>query len=80
MTGVQTCALPICRKKKPIEPHTFNDEISGRIERIVLRAIEKDMEKRFRTAGEFLAELSNTDAYLDISMSYWDDQNLNSHQ
>ena len=64
------------RKKKPINPRTFNENISQKIERIVLRAIEKDMEKRYRTAGEFLKELSETESYQDITMGYWDDQNL----
>ena len=64
------------RRKNPIKPHIFNSQIPDRIEKIVLRAIEKDMEKRYRTAREFLDDLCRTDSYMDISMNYWDGQDL----
>ena len=64
------------RNHKPIEPNIFNDQISDKLQRIVLRSIEKDMEKRYRTAVEFLSDLKGTEALEDISMNYWDDQGL----
>jgi serine/threonine protein kinase len=67
------------RRKKPIKPRFFNSQISEKIEIIMLKAIEKDMEKRYRTAGDFLADIISSNTFADISMNYWNDQDLVSH-
>jgi len=46
------------RKEKPRPPSAFNPTCSKNLDRIALKAIEKDLEFRYQNAGEFLAELS----------------------
>ncbi len=46
-------------KEKPTSPRQFNQEIPARLEKIVLKALEKDPEKRFSRAREFGQALRN---------------------
>lgn len=43
--------------KKPEPPKRFNPKIPVKLEKIILKAMEKDPEKRFSNAGELLIEL-----------------------
>jgi serine/threonine protein kinase len=46
------------RKDAPRSPSEFNPSCSKNLDRIALKAIQKDLELRYRNAGEFLDELS----------------------
>jgi serine/threonine-protein kinase len=41
----------------PPRPSTYNPQISARLENIILRALQKKVEKRYQSAGEMIAEL-----------------------
>src|SRR3989338_8592885 len=73
VTGVQTCALPVpfevgegetvqdlmnrIRAQEPPSPRKHNRKISGRLEAIVLKAIEKSPSGRYQSAEELLNDL-----------------------
>lgn len=46
-------------KEKPTSPRQFNQEIPVKLEKILLKALEKDPEKRFSSALEFSQSLRN---------------------
>ncbi|MBR1456425.1 MAG: PASTA domain-containing protein, partial [Oscillospiraceae bacterium] len=43
----------------PIPPHELADDIPAEFERITLKAMDADIEKRYQSAGELLAELDS---------------------
>ena len=47
------------RKEACKKPSLFNSEISQKLDYIILTSLENNMEKRYRTAGEFLEGLKN---------------------
>ena len=49
----------ISRKKKPVYPSTFNDDIDDKLNRIVLNSLSLELENRYRDSSEFLKELVN---------------------
>lgn len=64
------------RKGSPIKPSIFNPDIEQRLENIIMKALEKNMENRYRTATEFLKALESTLQMEDFSQGYWVKQNL----
>ncbi|MDH5467337.1 MAG: protein kinase [Candidatus Aminicenantes bacterium] len=46
------------KSEKPQDPSEVNPQIPEGLSRVILRCLEKDKEKRYRTAEEFLSELS----------------------
>lgn len=56
----------ICKK-----PSLFNDDIDKQLENIVLKSLEKNMENRYRTAGEFLKDLENVRNANTLPENYW---------
>ena len=57
-------ALSIAVKHKtemPQDPRELNDQVSGEISHWILKCMEKDREKRYQSAEEFLSELSLTE-------------------
>jgi len=48
------------RKQPYKRPSCFNDGINRNVEGVISKALEKNMEERFRTAGEFLNALEET--------------------
>jgi len=64
------------RKGSPPKPSLFNDEIDKKLEIVMLKALEKNMENRYRTAGSFLKSLQKTCKTVDLSNGYWEEQNL----
>lgn len=64
------------RKRSPFPPSKYNPDIDTDLEAIILKSIEKDMEKRYRTASEFLKDLIKKNNVDDLSLQYWVDQNL----
>ena len=64
------------RKEKPKKPSIFNDGIEDKLEKVIMKALEKNMESRYRRAGSFLKALENACKTEDISQGYWIDQNL----
>lgn len=64
------------RKKSPHPPARYNPEIGKNLESIVLKSIEKDMEKRYRTATEFLMALTEVNPVPNLSSQYWMEQDL----
>ncbi len=47
------------KTEKPKDPKEFNAQISEDLNRLILRCLEKDKDKRFQSAGEFRFELEN---------------------
>jgi serine/threonine protein kinase len=47
-------------EKSPQLPHRLNSQISGRLEEVILKALEKDKERRFQSASEMHRALMNT--------------------
>jgi serine/threonine protein kinase len=45
------------RKKSCKKPSLFNSQIDKELDDIILKSLENNMEKRYRTAGEFLGDL-----------------------
>ncbi|MBN1224583.1 MAG: protein kinase, partial [Candidatus Aminicenantes bacterium] len=55
-------ALSIAHKQKyekPQEPKTFNPQIPGDLNAVILKCLEKDKERRYQSAGDLMAELEN---------------------
>ena len=48
------------RKRETIKPSLFNMAIESKLEKVMMKALEKNIENRYRTAGEFLKALEET--------------------
>jgi len=44
--------------RAPVEPRSMNPDLPDELQRVILRALEKDRRMRFQTAADMLAELS----------------------
>ena len=64
------------RREEPKIPSLFNDGVNEKLEKVVMKSLEKNMEKRYRTAGSFLKALQDACDPDDLSQGYWIDQNL----
>jgi serine/threonine-protein kinase len=64
------------RREEPKKPSFFNKNIDERLNKVILRSLEKNMENRYRTAGSFLKALQNACEIRDLSNSYWLEQDL----
>ncbi|MBC8185735.1 serine/threonine protein kinase [candidate division KSB1 bacterium] len=64
------------RREEPKIPSLFNDGVNEKLEKVVMKSLEKNMEKRYRTADSFLKALENACAIEDLSLGYWLDQDL----
>ena len=64
------------RKKAPSPPSQYNPTVDDKLDAIVLKSIEKDMEKRYRTASELLSEIDSGIKIMDLTSAYWMDQDL----
>ena len=47
------------RKKNPEKPSLYNDNCTEQLDNVVLKALEKDIEHRYKNADEFLTALEN---------------------
>lgn len=65
------------RRLQPKPPSLYNNQINEKLDSVVLRSIERTIERRFKTAGEFLIALNNVMKSDEISDEYWADQSLN---
>ena len=59
------------RKAPCKSPSLFNEAIDKKLESIVLKSLETNMEKRYRTASEFLRALEGTCNAEPIPENYW---------
>ncbi len=64
------------RKGNAIKPSIYNSDIDQKLENVIMKALEKNIENRYRTAGSFLKALESTVEMDDISHSYWLKQDL----
>ena len=64
------------RKESPKPPSFFNEDLNEKLEKVVMKSLEKNMENRYRTAGSFLKALENTSITEEPSPGYWQEQNL----
>ena len=55
-TEIATMILS-ARKKNPIPPSYFNDECPKEVDNILLKAIERDLGKRYKDANEFYNDI-----------------------
>jgi len=58
--GGQTSAVVFdgILNRQPVDPRSMNPEVPEGLQRVILRALEKDRRMRFQTAADMLAELS----------------------
>lgn len=52
-----TTMILSARKKKPIPPSYFNDDCSKEVDSIILRAIEKDLDRRYKDVKDFYNDI-----------------------
>jgi serine/threonine protein kinase len=64
------------RKPPPKNPSLYNDDINEKLEKVIMKSLKKDMEKRYRTAGSFLKMLEKSCSKYNLSQGYWMEQNL----
>jgi len=64
------------RREQPKKPSIFNEEVDEKLEKVVMKSLEKNMENRYRTAGSFLKALQNACETEDLSHGYWLEQDL----
>lgn len=64
------------RKEEPKKPSLFNENVDAKIEKVVMKSLEKNMENRYRIASSFLKALQGACETEDISHDYWMEQNL----
>jgi len=64
------------RKEELKKPSHFKDEIDEKLEKVVMKSLEKNMENRYRTASSFLKALEEARAIKDLSHGYWLEQDL----
>lgn len=59
------------RKKSCKEPSLFNEAIDKKLEGVILKSLENNMENRYRTASEFLRALKGTCNAEPLPENYW---------
>ena len=59
------------RKESCKKPSLFNEDIDKKLESIILKSLENNMENRYRTAGEFLKALEDTCNTETLPENYW---------
>ena len=64
------------RRNEPKKPSIFNSNVEDKLEKVVMKSLELNMENRYRTAGSFLKALQNACETRDLSNSYWLEQDL----
>ncbi len=64
------------RKELPKKPSLFNTDVDEKLDKVVLKSLEKNMENRYRTASIFLKALLDACETDDISHGYWLEQDL----
>jgi len=64
------------RRDEPKKPSLFNEDIDEKLEKVVMKSLEKNMENRYRTAGSFLKALQHACKTGDLSHGYWLEQDL----
>ncbi len=64
------------RRKLPKKPSLFNSDIDDKLEKVIMKSLEKNIEVRYRTAGKFLDELVIACKVEDLSQGYWLEQDL----
>jgi len=64
------------RKITPIKPSIFNESIDEKLEKVIMKSLEKNMENRYRTAGSFVKALQSACISENISERYWVEQDL----
>jgi len=75
MEGVKK-AVNSSRKKSPIMPSIYNENINKEFENVMMKSLEKKMDKRYPNADSFLRALKNVCKTEDPSGGYWQDQAL----
>lgn len=53
-----TKSIIISRRKKPLAPSFFNNEISKDIDKVVLKSLELNIENRYKNGADFLAAIN----------------------
>ena len=64
------------RRNEPKKPSIFNSNVADKLEKVVMKSLELNMENRYRTARSFLKALQNACETRDLSNSYWLEQDL----
>ena len=64
------------RREGVKKPSFFNSDIDEKLEKVIMKSLEKNMENRYRTAGSFLKALENANKTEDPSGGYWKEQDL----
>jgi serine/threonine-protein kinase len=64
------------RKEEPKKPSLFNEDVDDKLEKVVMKSLEKNMENRYRTASSFLKALQDACIIEDLSHGYWLEQDL----
>lgn len=64
------------RKGNAIKPSIYNSDIDQKLENVIMKSLEKNIENRYRTADSFLKALESTIKIEDISQGYWLKQDL----
>lgn len=59
------------RKELCKRPSLFNENIDKKLEGVILKSLENNMENRYRTAGEFLKALKDTLNTEPLPENYW---------
>jgi serine/threonine-protein kinase len=58
--GKMLDALDAVKTREIVEPHSVRPELSEKISQVVMKALERDRDRRFATAGEFATALRRT--------------------
>jgi len=74
--GEVATMINIGRRETPKKPSLFNNDIDKKLEKVIMKSIEKKMENRFKTAGSFLNALEDACKMEDLEHNYWLDQDL----
>ena len=53
-----TKSIIISRRKKPLVPSFFNNEIPKDIDKVVLKSLELNIENRYKNGADFLAAIN----------------------
>ena len=64
------------RRVTPKKPSIYNDGIDGSLDKVIMKSLEKNMENRYHTAGDFLKALIKACQPEKLSHGYWLEQNL----
>ena len=62
------------RKSRPTNPSYFQEQIDEQLDEVILRSLETDLEKRYRTAGAFLRALQSAVVPQPLPNAYWTEQ------